>query len=382
MKITDIKTYFVEAIRRNWVFCEVETDAGITGVGEVTLPGFAKTVAAAVEELKRLVIGANPLEVERIWEMLYRRKFWRGPVFMTALSGIEIALWDIKGKELGVPLYKLFGGPSREKVKIYGNYWFLSAKETVSYAKTIDNYAESAVRAVEQGYQALKWSPFGAAAYTVTAREEEVIVECVKRVREAVGENIDLMVDAHGRFNLPTAIRIARRLKDYNLFFIEEPVPPENIEAMVQIRQSAQVPIATGERLLFRHQFTNLLNKFAVDYIQPDAIHCGGISEIRKIAAIAESYYTPVIPHNPNGPVSTAAMIHAAASISNFMMLEYIPVPQREEILVEPLILENGYFMLPTKPGLGIELNKKAIAKFPYQEKELDHYSDNRNIKL
>lgn len=381
MKITDVKTYFVEAVRRNWVFLEIETDNGITGVGEATLEGFAKTMAACVDDFKRFLVGQNPLEIERLWEDFYRRKFWRQDLLiLTAISGIEMALWDIKGKELGAPVYSLLGGPTRDKVKAYGNYWFLGSR--TGFAKTVDDYARSAADAVSRGWKALKWSPFGKPAHNVTPEEEDVIIECVKRVREAVGPNIDLMLDAHGRFNLPTATRIARRLEEYKPFFFEEPLPPENVDAMVQLKRSTTTPLATGERLVTRYQFRELLSKFAVDYIQPDAGHCGGISETRKIAALAEAYYTPVIPHNPLGPVATAAMVHLAASITNFLVLEYIPVPDRDEVLIEPLELKGGYFSLPTKPGLGVELNKKAIAKFPYEERDLDHYSDARVIEL
>jgi galactonate dehydratase len=376
MRITDIKTYCVEAVRRNWVFLEVETDEGITGVGEVSSTGFAKTMEMAVWDFKRLLIGENPLEIERLWEYLYRRKFWRQDLILcTALSGIEMALWDIKGKECGKPVYELLGGPTRTKVKAYANYWFMGAK-------SVSDYAKMAAAAVEKGYTALKWSPFGKSAHSVTTEELAVIVECVKRVREAVGPRIDLLLDAHGRFNLPTARRVLSALEEYNLFFVEEALPPENIDAFVELKRMVKVPLATGERLVTRYQFRDLLAKFAVDYIQPDTLHCGGISETRKIAAMAEAYYVPLVPHNPGGPVSTASMIHVAASIPNFEVLEFIHVPNRENILKDPLVWEDGYFHLPTKPGLGVELNHKECAKFPYEPRDLDHYSDVRVIKM
>ena len=240
MKITDIKTYCVEAVRRNWVFLEVETDAGITGVGEVSSTGFAKTMEMAVWDFKRLLIGENPLEVERLWEYLYRRKFWRQDLLLcTALSGIEMALWDIKGKECGKPVYELLGGPTRPKVKAYANYWFMGAK-------TVSDYAKMAAAAVEKGYTALKWSPFGKSAHSVTSDELEVIVECVKRVREAVGPRIDLLLDAHGRFNLPTAKRVLRALEEYDLFFVEEALPPENIDAFVEFETIGQSASGNG----------------------------------------------------------------------------------------------------------------------------------------
>ncbi|MCE2492065.1 MAG: galactonate dehydratase [Alphaproteobacteria bacterium] len=382
MKVTDIKVYAVEAVRRNWTFIEVETDAGITGLGEITLEMFDTGVAAAVEDYKRLLIGENPLEIERLYDHLVRNKFWRTDTLSTTvLSGIDIALWDIKGKELGVPVYRLLGGPVRDTVRAYGNYWFLGATKD-DYARTVDDYARAAARAVDEGWDALKWSPFGSSAYTATIDEERVIIECVKRVREAVGDRADLLLDAHGRFNLPTIKRISRKLEPYEPFFIEEPIPPENVEAMVELKRSTRVPLATGERLITKHQFRDLLNSFAVDYIQPDIIHTGGITEMKKIAALAEAFYIPLIPHNPNGPVATAATIHLATSIPNFMLTEYIDLPERADVLVEPLVVKNGQFALPTKPGLGIELNKKVFKNYPPQEREWDHYSPVRNIRM
>ncbi len=380
MKITDIKTYYVEAVRRCWVFLEVETDEGVVGVGEASLEGFEKTIGTAVEDFKRLLIGENPLEIERVWEDMYRRKFWRQDLLITTvLSGIEIACWDIKGKVLGVPVYELFGGPCRDKVPCYGNYWFMKTKMGPT---TVDDYAKSAANAVANGWKALKWSPFGYPAHTMTAEQENIAVECVRRVREAVGPNIRLMLDAHGRFNLPQAMRLARRFEEFDLFFFEEALPPENVDAFVELKRSTRTPLATGERLVARYQFRDVLSKFAVNYIQPDTLHCGGIAETRKIAAMAEAYFTPVIPHNPNGPVATAAMVHVGASIPNFLMLEYIPVPQRADVLMEPFAPHDGYFDLPKKPGLGVELNHKNINKYPYEPKDLDHYLPVREILL
>ena len=382
MKITDIRVYSVEAVRRNWIFIEVETDSEITGLGEITLEMFDTGVAAAVQDYKRILIGENPLEIEHLYDHMTRNKFWRTDTLSTTvLSGIDIALWDIKGKDLGVPIYQLLGGPVRETVRAYGNYWFLSRTRD-DYARTVDDYAEAAARAVEEGWDALKWSPFGSCAYTATIEQERIIIECVKRVREAVGDSADLLLDAHGRFNLPTIRRIARKLEPYEPFFIEEPIPPENIQAMIDLKNSTRVPLATGERLITKHEFLPLLSGFAVDYIQPDIIHTGGITEMKKIAALAEAFYIPMIPHNPNGPVATAATIHVAASIPNFMMTEYIHLPEREDILVEPLVLRNGQFELPTKPGLGIELNKKVFDRYPAQVREWDHYKPVRDIKM
>ncbi len=380
MKITDIKTYLVEAHRRNWVFIEVETDEGITGVGEATIEPFERTMVTLIEDYKRTVIGKDPRAIEYLWEDRYRGQFLRSDLLVNvALSAIEIACWDIKGKALGVPCYELFGGPVRDTVPAYGNYWFMKTK----MGKTsVGEYAESAARAAENGFQALKWSPFGYAAHSMTPEQEHITVECVRQVREAVGPDVWLMVDAHGRFDLPQARRLARRFEEHDLYFFEEPLPPENLNAFVELKRSTTTPIATGERYVARHQFREVLEKYACDYIQPDAIYTGGMNELRKIAMMAEAYYCPVIPHNCNGPVCTAATIHASACMPNFRIMEYIPVPEREDILVEPLVMKNGAFELPKKPGLGVELNKEIFDQYVYQPRDLDHFTPAREIVL
>ena len=380
MKITDIKTYLVEAHRRNWVFIEVETDEGITGVGEATIEPFERTMVTLIEDYKRTVLGKDPRAIEYLWEDRYRGQFLRSDLLVNvALSAIEIACWDIKGKVLGVPCYELFGGPVRRSVPAYGNYWFMKTR----MGKTsVGEYAESAARAVENGFRALKWSPFGYAAHSMTPEQEHVTFECVRQVREAVGPDVWLMVDAHGRFDLPQARRLAKGFEEYNLYFFEEPLPPENLDAFVELKRSTSTPIATGERYVARHQFRDLLEKYACDYIQPDAIYTGGMNELRKIAMMAETYYCPVIPHNCNGPVCTAATIHASACMPNFRIMEYIPVPERVDVIVEPLVIKNGAFELPTKPGLGVELNKEVFDRYVYKPRDLDHFKEEREIVL
>ena len=380
MKITDIKTYLVEAHRRNWVFIEVETDEGITGVGEATIEPFERTMVTLIEDYKRTVIGKDPRAIEYLWEDRYRGQFLRSDLLVNvALSAIEIACWDIKGKALGVPCYELFGGPVRDSIPAYGNYWFMKTR----MGKTsVGEYAESAARAVENGFRALKWSPFGYAAHSMTPEQEHITIECVRQVREAVGPDVWLMVDAHGRFDLPQARRLARRFEEHDLYFFEEPLPPENLDAFVELKRSTTTPIATGERYVARHQFREVLEKYACDYIQPDAIYTGGMNELRKIAMMAEAYYCPVIPHNCNGPVCTAATIHASACMPNFRIMEYIPVPEREDVLIEPLVMKNGAFALPTGPGLGVELNKEVFDQYIYKPRGLDHFTPAREIVL
>ena len=396
MKITDVKALHlrlpvVEEIADGTQDClivKIETDSGLVGLGEIVSGSY---VARAVIEAPRsapfrhglaeILIGMDPLDTDSAFNAMTEGTYWYGPggVARHAISGIDMALWDIKGKVLGVPCYELFGGPVRRSVPAYGNYWFMKTR----MGKTsVGEYAESAARAVENGFRALKWSPFGYAAHSMTPEQEHVTFECVRQVREAVGPDVWLMVDAHGRFDLPQARRLAKGFEEYNLYFFEEPLPPENLDAFVELKRSTTTPIATGERYVARHQFRDLLEKYACDYIQPDAIYTGGMNELRKIAMMAETYYCPVIPHNCNGPVCTAATIHASACMPNFRIMEYIPVPERVDVIVEPLVIKNGAFELPTKPGLGVELNKEVFDRYVYKPRDLDHFKEEREIVL
>lgn len=382
MKITGLKTYMVEAKRRNWVFLEVETDAGITGIGEMTVEMCEKATIGAVEDIAPNIIGENPLEIDRLWVHLTRQMYWRGDTILNSvISGIDLALWDIKGKYFDKPVYSLLGGGFRDRIPAYANYWFLG-DDPSDYAKTVADYAKKAKEAVSKGWTALKWSPLGTALYDIDPMDEEVAVETVRRVREAVGDKVDLLIETHGRLFLPAAIRFANKIAPYHPLFMEEPLPPENYDAMRELKLNTECPLATGERLVTRFQFKEVLNRYAVDYIQPDLIHCGGISEMMKIAHMAEVYYTPIVPHNPCGPVATAACLHIAASIPNFKILEFIDVPDRSDVLVAPLKMENGYFNIPKGPGLGVELNKENIKKYPYSQKVLDHYKGSRKISM
>jgi galactonate dehydratase len=365
MKITAIKTVEAFGGRQTWLFVHVETDAGITGIGEASLEGKEKAVVAAVDELARFIMGRDPTRIEQNWQIMYRHGFWRGGVVLnSALSGIEQALWDITGKELGVPVYRLLGGACRDKVQLY----------THCGGRTPDEQARHAADLVAQGWGALKVGSIGFEGYPNEGQCIQATADKVKATRDAVGPDVILAMDAHGRHTPSQAIKLARALEPYDLLFLEEPVPPDNVDAFMRLAGAGlNINFATGERLFTKWGYRELLEKQYVDIIQPDVCHAGGILETRKIAAMAETYYVRVAPHNPNGPVATAASIQLGACLPNFVILEYaLNQPWRDQVLKEPLKITNGYVDLPTQPGLGVELNYENIAKLPY--KALDYH--------
>lgn len=370
MKITDLKTFICHAYRTNWVFVKIYTDSGLEGVGEATLEMREQTVAQAILELKRSLLGKDPHRIEAFWHDAYRDAYWRGgPVLMSALAGVEMAMWDIKGKDLGVPVYQLLGGKIRDSIPCYANAWFAGAKKP-------DEFAVKAKEAVATGFSGIKWDPFGSAYMNLTPKEFRTAMECVEAVTAAVGDDIDILIEGHGRFNVPTAVRIGRALERYNILWFEEPIPPDNPRAMAEIKQRIGVPIAAGERLYSRWDYTEFLELSAADFVQPDVTHAGGIMEVKKIAAMAECRHLAVCPHNPSGPVANAAALQLAACISNFQVLETMAtdVPYRKEVTDEQLILVDGNMQIPDRPGLGIEINEVAIAEHPYQPQDLRHY--------
>ncbi|WP_339840797.1 galactonate dehydratase [uncultured Maribacter sp.] len=371
MKITAIKTYICHAYRTNWVFIKVFTDVdGLYGVGEATLEYKEHTVAQACHELESLLIGKDPHRIEEFWHLAYRNAYWRGgAVLMSALSSIEMALWDIKGKDLGVPVYQLLGGKVREAVPCYANGWFAPAK-------TPHEFAEKAKIAVKNGFKALKWDPFGSAYLQIGRKELNQAMECIGAVYEAVKDEADIIIEAHGRFDIPTAVRIGNALSDFDILWYEEPIPPQNLEGLAEVKRRIKVPVSAGERLYNRWEFKSLFELRAVDYIQPDVSHAGGIMELKKIAAMAEAYHIPICPHNPSGPVANAATLQLAACVPNFYLLETMSsdVPWRSEICNEEITFKNGQMTIPDKPGLGIDIDEKEIEKHPYEAKELRHY--------
>ena len=371
MKVTDIKPFVVDCFRTNWVFVKVYTDEGIDGVGEATLEYKEKALLGALEHIKEYLVGKDPRDIEKHWHTVYRDAYWRGgAVLMSALSAVETALWDILGKSLGVPVYTLLGGKYHDRVRIYVNGWF-------SGAKTPDEFAAKAKQAVSRGVTAMKWDPFGKNYLDISRKELSRAIDCVGAVRDAVGRDIDLLIEGHGRFNIPTAVNIARELEQFNPMFFEEPVPPDNLDALLEVKNRANIPISAGERLYTRWDYKPLFDKAAADYIQPDISHAGGIMELKKIAAEAECRYIPFAPHNPSGPVANAATLQLAACCPNFCILEimYSDVEWRSDVTNEALSYSDGYMEIPDKPGLGIEINEAECEKHPYMPHTLRHYT-------
>lgn len=362
MKITGFQTFLVDAHRMNLIFVKLRTDAGYEGLGEATVEWNERAVVAAIEELGEFLIGKDPFATDYLVSTMHRNSYWRtGVVFRSALSGVEAALLDIKGKALGVPVYELLGGKHRDTVACYGNGWF-------SGAKTPEDFANKAAEAVKMGFRGLKWDPFGAAYLEMDKLARNRTIEIVEAVRAAVGPDIDLMIEVHGRLNVPTAIAMARALARFEPRWFEEPVPPESIDALADVRANSPIAIATGERYFEPERFMELITKRAVDILQPDVGHVGGMLEAQKIAAMAHARFLPVAPHNPTGPVMNAMTLQLAATIPNFCILETVAVdvPWRREIVRESLVFSNSEIRIPDRPGLGLELDEEACARHPY----------------
>ena len=348
MKITQLETFY---IKPRWLFLKVHTDEGIVGLGEPVVEGRSQTVAAAVHEIGRYLIGQDPRRIEHHWQAIYRGQFYRGgPVLCSALSGIEQALWDILGKWLGVPVYQLLGGATRDKIRMYG--WL--------GGETYGDYIESAKVSAAQGFTALKMGIPGALNIVDIPAKVDAIIEEFADVRMAVGQSVDVGIDFHGRVSPAMAIRLAQALEPYNPMFIEEPVLPDNVDAMVTVARSTSIPIATGERLFTKWGFREILEKQAAVVLQPDLSHAGGILECKKIAAMAETYFAAVAPHCPLGPIALASCLQLDACIPNFLAQEHVTLGKG--YLKEPFVIKDGYISLPTKPGLGIELDENALA--------------------
>lgn len=361
MKITGIHTFLVGAGGRNWIFVKVETDQGIHGIGEAYSCGPDEATVAVIRDFKSWLVGQDPRNIEHLWNMMVAfTRFPGGLVVNAAISGIEHALWDIAGKAAGLPVYMLLGGKVREKIRVYQSIGGDSPQQA----------AESASNLVAKyGYTALKMNPQGSGdnqrPYNSSTRSAG---ERVRAVREAVGPDVDIGCDIHARFfEMRRALALARAIEPYHPMWLEEPIRPENEEAMQKLAEHVNLPLASGECNYMRHEFRKILALQALDIIQPDICLCGGLWEMKKIASMAEAHYVMVAPHNPMGPVATAVNVHFAASTPNFFVLEYHPDDEspRKDVVKEPLMVKNGYIPLPNKPGLGIELNEEAFRHYP-----------------
>jgi len=372
MKIANVRTVVVNAQMRNWVFVKVETDQdGLYGWGEASLEWKTRAVVGCVEDFAPMLVGEDPARIEHLYQKMYRQSFWRvGVIGMSAISGIEQALWDIRGKTLGVPVYDLLGGRVRDKVRMYTHLGGGDMKAVYETERARDGklFAEKALEVVAKGYNAVKVLITPPSEALSPIADYRYAASMMEALRLAVGDQVDIMVDCHGRHSLANAIEFCRVLAPYRPYFIEEPVPPENAELMAEVRRASPVPIATGERLVTRHQFRELFEKNACHVIQPDLCHAGGLLETKKIAAMAEVYMMGVAPHNPLGPVANAAALHFALSTPNFLIQEDMltDVPWRWDVVKHSLTTENGYWMPTNTPGLGVEIDEKEAKKHPF----------------
>jgi galactonate dehydratase len=369
IKITDIKSFLVgtsAASRnqpggRNWVIVKVETDQGIHGIGEAYSCGPDEATVKVIEDFKGWLVGQDPRNIEYLWSLMYNfTRFPGGSVVNSALSGIEHALWDISGKAAGLPVYMLIGGKVRDKIRLYQSAGGGEPAQVAENARAlVEKYGYTAVKMSPHSRDTNK-RPYNDVTRTAGKR--------VQAVREALGPDVDIGVDIHAKFfEVSRAIRMAKEIEPFNPMWLEEPIRPENTDAMAKLADHVNIPLASGECNYTKYEFREILAAQCLDIIQPDICVCGGLMEMKKIAAIAEAHYVVVAPHNPMGPVATTVNVHFAASTPNFKILEYHPddTSPRKDVLKEPLMVKDGYIPLPNKPGLGIELDEEAIRKFP-----------------
>lgn len=367
MQITEIETFAMWANWVNWLFVRVDTDEpGVYGWGEASLHGSTRAVETAIHEMAATLIGRDPAGVEAHWYRLYHGWRWRGgAILMTALAGLDAALWDIEGKRLGVPVYRLLGGPLRDRFRHYASHWCPGAE-------TPEDAAWWAKEAVRRGYTAFKWSPIRAADLEKYGEAGAISRgrDMMAAAREAAGPDVDIAVECGESFTPRSAVLVGQALAPYRPLWLEEPIGFENARAMAQLRADMPVPIAAGERLLSRYEFRELVEAGAVDVYQPDLMHAGGITEVKKIAALVDTYYRPVAPHVPGGPVMYATTLHLAASIPNFLIFEDMEDDRevREAISTTPLPrVVDGHILVPEGPGLGVDLDVDAIRARPFQ---------------
>ena len=361
MKITDVKVLPID----RYLFVQVLTDEGIVGLGESGAWGYLEASGEVVKSFREYLIGKDPLRIEHHWQVLYRCTHFRGAAIMGALSAIDIALWDIAGKFFGVPVYQLLGGKCRDKARVYGHV----------IGRTKEELLRGCVQAKAEGFTAVgHLTPFldesrNVPYYKTHADKIQDAIQTVAAYREAVGDDVDLCIEIHRRLDPAEAIVLGRAIEPYRPFFYEDPIRPDNIDAMAEVAQKIAVPIATGERIHTIYEFEMLLTRNAVQYVRPDVCMAGGITHCKKIAALAEAHYVDVVPHNPLSPVSTAACVQLAACIPNFALQEYPRgegEPPKSEIVSGTLTLEDGFLIIPDAPGIGVELVEGAMEKYPF----------------
>ncbi|PSQ02691.1 mandelate racemase/muconate lactonizing enzyme family protein [Halobacteriales archaeon QS_4_69_31] len=369
LAITDAETHIVANPWKPWVFVRLHTNEGVTGLAEATAHGKPETVAAAVEEMSDFFVGENPFDTERLWLEMYRDEwFSKNVVNTTVCSAVDMACWDIKGKLLERPVYELLGGSVHgDELRAYANGWYTDTTDDPA------TWGEAAQRVVDDGYDAMKFDPFGTSWERMDREKFNHASEVVGAVREAVGPDVDLLVEGHGRFTAGQAVEVANELAQYDPTWFEEPCPPDSINSLRKVAEKSPVPIATGERLMTKYSFRDLLARTDVDIIQPDIMNTGGITEAKKIAAQAEAEHVSFAPHNPQGPVATAISTHVDATVPNFMIQEVFQtydVDWVDDLLVDPITVEDGYVEIPQRPGLGIELDMDVVDEHRYEGRD------------
>lgn len=364
MRISGVSTFLVGNPWKNWLFVRVDTDEGLHGVGEGTLNAFSATVETAIQELEDAWLGQDPANIELIVQRMTRDVYSEGgQIHGPAVAAIEVACWDILGKSVGRPVHELMGGRLRDRTRAYANGWY-------RVERTPEAFAEAARGVVERGYTALKFDPFGPAWRTQEPSEEDLSIDIVAAVREAVGDAVDLLVEGHMRFSVSTALRIAERLAAYRPAWFEEPVPHQNIAATVEVARRSPVPVATGESFTSLQQFAELLKHDAVHILQPEPLYLGGLWRTRQVAAMVDAHYGVVAPHNAQGPVCAAISAQLGACIPNFYLqesFEEFNAPWTRQIVDEPILAVDGYVPVPSRPGLGIDLDWDRLAGHPYE---------------
>ena len=367
MKITKVESVPVD----RFLFVKIYTDEGIVGYGESGAWGFLEPSASAIDKFGRYLVGEDPLTIEHHWQYMYRFSHFRGAAIMGALSAIDIALWDIMGKYFGVPVNQLLGGKTRDRARVYYHVFGSTKEELIDGVKNAKAEGFTAVGHLTPFLDEDRELPY----FKTHASKIRDAIDTVGMYRDAVGNSVDLCIEIHRRLTPAEAVVLARGIEDFHPYFYEDPILPENFDAMGLVANNISVPIATGERLHSIHEFQMLLSRGAVQYVRPDVCLAGGITHTKKIAAIAEANYVEVVPHNPLGPVSTAACLQIAAAIPNFAIQEY-PLgelePPKSEIVNKPLELENGFLLIPDAPGIGIEIVEGAEEKYPPIQREVN----------
>jgi galactonate dehydratase len=363
MRISEISVQVMGSAWRNLTFLKLTTDEGLTGVSEVRLSNRTNALLGYLEDCKkRAMLGADPFKIELLVQKMFRDDYGRvGEVVASAISLVEVACWDIVGKAAGLPVYQLLGGAVRDRLKAYANAWY-------QVPRTPDDFARAAKAAVAKGYLALKFDPFGAGYYEMERKDRLHCVALVEAVRAAVGPDVELLIEMHGRFSPATAIRIARELEPFDPSWVEEPVPADNLKAFAKAARRIRIPVATGERYHHKAEFRELFERQCADVIQPDITECCGLLEVKKIAAMADVHYVTVAPHNVGGPVSTATALHLAACTTNFKIQEHFndfTEPHTRDCATGCPKVVDGYFSLPQGPGLGVTLNEDVVTAHP-----------------